>query len=118
MVSGGLLSATKAENIKYLRSRWRFPLRTQPTIPNTIESEYTNLKQCIEKEASEVERKAKAPRISDSTWKLINSRASKSKCNSFQLGKRQRLSRRIKRALNRDRKQWTIDAGEEIEQHL
>jgi hypothetical protein len=118
MVSGGLLSATKAENIKYLRSRRQFPLRTQPTIPNTIESKYTNLKQCIEKEASEVECKAKAPWISESTWKLIDSRASKSKCNSFRMGERQRLSRRIKRALNRDRKQRTTDAGEEIEQHL
>jgi hypothetical protein len=86
--------------------------------PNTIENEYNNFKQLVEIEAPDAERAAKAPWISDQTWKLIEARASKSKCRSFQPGERQRLSRRIKRSLTRDRKQRTMNAAEEIEQHL
>jgi hypothetical protein len=52
------------------------------------------------------------------TWKLIDSRTAKSKAHSFAPGEWQRLSRRIKRALNRDRKQQTQQAGEDIKHKL
>jgi hypothetical protein len=49
MVVGGLQSAPKWENVAYLKSRRRFPLRTQHTTTlNLIENEYTKLKQYIE----------------------------------------------------------------------
>jgi hypothetical protein len=121
MVTGGIRSASKSDNIKYLRSRRRFPLRVRPqttTTPNAIDLEYDKLKQHIQIQAPEVDRQAKQPWISKNTWKLIDKRTSKSKTNSFQPGERQRLARRIKRALNRDRKQRTENAGNAIEQHL
>jgi hypothetical protein len=102
MVTGGIRSAEKADNIKYLRSRRRFPLhnRTSTTTTNNdINNEYDKLKQSIQMQAPEVERQAKSPWISNETWKLIDARASKSKSRSFQPGEQKRLSRCIKRAL-------------------
>jgi hypothetical protein len=119
MVTGGLQSASKHENTAYLRSRRKFPLRIQhTTTTHATENEYSKLKQYIESHTSEVERKTRAPWISSDTWRLIDSRASKTKSRSFLPGERQRLSRRIKQALHRDKKQRTIKAGEEIEQNL
>jgi hypothetical protein len=121
MITGGIRSSTKADNTKYLRSRRRFPIRnrTNTTIPpNNIDAEYEKLKRHFQIQTSTVERQAKAPWISDDTWKLIDARASKAKNRSFKPGEQQRLSRRIKRALARDRKQRTITAGKTIEHHL
>jgi hypothetical protein len=121
MVTGGIRSGEKADNIKYLRSRRRFPLcnRTSTTTTNNdINNEYDKLNQSIKIQASEVERRAKAPWISKETWKLIDARESKSKSRSFQTGEQKRLSRRIKRSLNRDQKQRTRDPGNEIERNL
>jgi hypothetical protein len=117
MVTGGIRSAAKNDNIKYLRCRRRFPLRRTSTQTAT-ETEYDTLKTHIELQAPHVDRQAKAPWISAGTWKLIDTRTSKSKNRSFLPGERRRLSRRIKRAINRDRKQRTTEAGEEIEQNL
>jgi hypothetical protein len=80
--------------------------------------EYDKLKCYIEIQAPNVNRQAKAPWISSATWKLIDARMSKNKNRSFLPGERQRLTRRIKRAINRDRKQRTVNAGEAIEQNL
>jgi exonuclease III len=119
MVTGGLRSAPKRENVRYLRSRRKFPLRRQQTTThNATEREYDKIKQCIDIQAPEVERQARAPWISSKTWQMIDSRASKAKSDSFHPGERQRLSRRIKRALQKDRKQRTAIAGNEIEQNL
>jgi paraquat-inducible protein B len=119
MVTGGILSAPKTEHKKYLRCRRKFPLRRQTTTSNvTAETEYDKLKQHIEIQAPEINRATKTPWISDSTWKLIDARASKSKRQSFLPGERKRLSRRKKRAIHRDRKQRTTNTGNEIEQKL
>jgi hypothetical protein len=119
MVTGGLRSAPKQENIKYLRARRKLPLQKQNTAtPNTINDEYDKLKRCAELQAYQIKQKAKVPWIKDETWKLIDARALKSKSRSFQPGERHRLSRRIKRALHRDQKQRTITAGDEIKQNL
>jgi hypothetical protein len=85
MVTGGIRSRDKADNIKYLRSRRRFPLhnRSNTTTPDNINTEYDKLKQCIQAQAPEIERQAKAPWITTETWKLIDARASKSKSLSF-----------------------------------
>jgi hypothetical protein len=46
MVTGGLRSAPKHDNIKYLQSRRKFPLHTQhTTTPNQIKNEYNAFKQ-------------------------------------------------------------------------
>jgi hypothetical protein len=119
MVTGGLQSVSKRENIAYLRSRRKFPLRIQhTTMTHPTENKYSKLKQYIESHTSEVEWKTRAPWISSDTWKLIDSRASKTKSQSFLPGEQQQLSRRIKQALHRDRKQRTIKAAAEIEQNL
>jgi hypothetical protein len=80
--------------------------------------EYDKLKRYIAIQAPDVDRQTKTPWISADTWKLIDIRTSKNKHRSFLTNERQRLTRRIKRAINRDRKQRTNKAGEEIEQHL
>jgi hypothetical protein len=69
MVTGGIRSAPKAENIKYIRSRRRFPLRTRPetATSNNTEQEYSRLKQHIQIQVPEVERQAKQPWISEAT---------------------------------------------------
>jgi hypothetical protein len=121
MVTGGIRSGEKADNIKYLRSRRKFPLRNRTsttTTNNDINNEYDKLKQSIKIQDPEVERRAKAPWISKETWKLIDARASKSKSQSFKTGEQKRLSRCIERSLNRDRKQRTTDAGNEIKRNL
>jgi hypothetical protein len=120
MVTGGLRSAPKKENAKYLQSRRRFPLRIQPTeTPEPVELEYNKLKQYIDTQTiGKIARQAREPWISSNTWKLIDSRASKTKNRSFLPGEQQRLSRRIQRALRRDRKRRTEKAGDDIEQHL
>jgi hypothetical protein len=80
--------------------------------------EYDKLKCYIDTQAPDVNRQAKAPWISMDTWKLIDSRTAKSKDHSFAPGKRQQLSRCMKRALNRDRKQGTQQAGKDIKHKL
>jgi hypothetical protein len=73
MVAGGLRSAPKKENIKYLRIRRKFPLRRiqHITNPNEVETAYDKLKQCIEIQAPNTERQAKTLWISSDTWRLI-----------------------------------------------
>jgi hypothetical protein len=84
MVTGGQQSASKHENTAYLRSRRKFPLRIQhTTTTHPTENEYSKLKQYIESHTSEVEQKTRAPWISSDTWRLIDSRASKTKSRSF-----------------------------------
>jgi hypothetical protein len=103
MVTGGIRSASRQDNSRYLRSCQRFPMR--PIIPQTdTEMEYDKLKRYIEIQAPDVKRQAKAPWIQADTWKLIDTRTSKNKNRSFMPGERQRLTRRIKRAVERDRK--------------
>jgi hypothetical protein len=46
---------------------------------NVTETEYDKIKQHIEIQAPEINRATKTPWISDTTWKLIDARASKSK---------------------------------------
>jgi hypothetical protein len=118
MVTGGIRSAPRHDNIRYLLNcRRKFPL--QKTTPlNEIGIEYNKLKYYIDIQAPDINRQAKALWISMDTWKLIDSRTAKSKAHSFAPGERQQLSRRIKRALNRDRKQRTKQAGEDIEHKL
>jgi hypothetical protein len=65
-----------------------------------------------------ITRQTKAPWISENTWKLIDAQTAKTKSRSFQPGESHRLSRRIRRALHRDKKARTKAAGESIEQHL
>jgi hypothetical protein len=88
------------------------------TTPDNINTDYDKLKQHIQIQVPEVDRQAKAPWISAETWKMIDTRTSKSKNRSFRPGEQQRLSRCIKRALHRDRKKRTTDAGDEIELNL
>jgi hypothetical protein len=71
MVAGRLRSAPKKETA------------------NMIKDEYNKLKSCIEIQAPEVNRQAKAPWISTETWKLIDAWASKSKSHSYQPGKQE-----------------------------
>jgi hypothetical protein len=120
MVTGGIRSATRTNHIKYMQSRRRFPLCTRPeaTTSNNAELEYSKFKQQIQTQAPEIEKHAKQPWISESTWKLIDARASKSRSNSFRPGEQQHLARRIKRALNRDRKRRIEKAGDAIEHNL
>jgi hypothetical protein len=114
-----LAICTETGECSYLRSCQRFLLCTQhTTTSNLIENEYPKLKQYIELQAAAVERQAQTPWISSDTWKLIDSRASKSKNRSFHPGKRPCLSRHIKRAIQHDRKQRITKAGDEIEQNL
>jgi hypothetical protein len=115
MVTGGLRSSPKRENIKYLRSRWKFPLHPQQlTTQNALKHEYEKIKQYIEIQAPEVKRQTRAPWISSKTSNMIDSRASKSKSKSFLPRERQCLCRRIKWALQKDRKQRTAEAGHEL----
>jgi flagellar biosynthesis/type III secretory pathway M-ring protein FliF/YscJ len=96
-----------------------FPLcHQQTTTHNTTKYEYDKIKQYIEIQAPKVERQTRAPWISSKTWQMIDSRASKAKRGSFHPGERQRLSRQIKRAPQRDQKERTAIAGNEIEQNL
>jgi hypothetical protein len=120
MVTGGLRSDPKLEHVRYLRARQTFPIQKQHTSipPDTVNDEYDKLKRCIKLQAPHVERQAKASWITNDTWKLIDAQTSKNKNRSFQPGERQRLSRRIKRALQRDCKQRTIKSGDEIEHNL
>jgi hypothetical protein len=120
MIVGGINSTLQKEHKKYVRRRRRFPLRrtTDPATRNQAEEEYNKLKGHIEMIEPEVTRQTKAPWISEDTWKLIDARTAKAKARSFQPGENHRLSRRIKRALYRDKKARTKTAGESIEQHL
>jgi exonuclease III len=91
MMTGGIHSASKNDNIKYRRRRQKFPLRHTANQSET-ETEYDKLKRLITIQAPNTDRQAKAPWISETTWKLIDTRTSKNKIRSFLPGERQRLS--------------------------
>jgi hypothetical protein len=77
MVTGGLLSATRKENFAYLRGRKKFPLAVNNTSMSAADMMLIDLRSCIENQDNRLIRKSREPWISESTWKLIDLRASR-----------------------------------------
>lgn len=117
MVTGGILSATRRENFAYLRGRKQFPLQKTEEMSDA-DKLHQELKDSIDMNDTYVTRRKREPWISETTWKLIDKRASQRNNQKITSAEKRQLRQRIRRALNRDRKQRTKQAGETIESNL
>jgi hypothetical protein len=118
MVTGGILSATRRENFECLRGRKSFPLRTTANL-SEADQLHQQIKDSVDTNDTNVIRKTREPWISEATWKLIDKRVSqRDNDQSITPVEKRRLRQRIRRALKKDRKMRTIQAGETIESNL
>jgi hypothetical protein len=102
MVVGGLLSATQRENFAYLRGRKKFPLAVDDTSMSEADMMLRELRGQIDTQDNRLIRKSREPWISDSTWKLIDLRASRCGNQTITPIERRRLNQCIRRAINKD----------------
>lgn len=117
MVWAKMLSAPKWSNRRYLQGRMRFPLRLNKVGPQTRADTWL---QELKKEKTPLTRETRARTswISNTTWQLIDERASLRRQQPHNQKDARTLTRRIRAAVKADRKSRVEAAGAAIEAQL
>jgi len=114
LVLGELRSESQQRHSSYLRGRKRFPLRLPKWGPLTqADARFQTLLDAIPV-PTRAERRARREWISQSTWKLVDERSALQKVVDHDRAHARRLTRRIRRAFQADRKQRAKAAGEAV----
>ena len=114
MVVGRITSATRSKNRSYLRSRTRYPLGPPRSGPLTqVDSIFQELKN--EVDPPPPRQRNYRSWISDSTWKLVDARASLRRESPFNRTAYRQKDREVKAAIKADRTKRVDDAAEAID---